>query len=112
MKNPHLNRSLTLEEPLQVSDNAGGFVTSWSILGILWAALKPASARETTSFGLPVSRAMYRITVRAAATSSPRRPKPGQRMRIGIRLFLIEAVTEYDGDARYLTCMAKEQVAS
>ena len=112
MKNPHLNRSLTLLEPIQSSDGAGGLTTDWTTLGILWGALKPASQRETASNGMPVARVMYKITVRAAAAGSPRRPKAGQRFRSGIRVFAIEAVTEYDGDARYLTCLAKEEVAS
>jgi head-tail adaptor len=112
MRNPHLNRSLTLENPVQAADGAGGLVTTWDALGILWGELKPTSGREAASYGLPISRTMYKITVRAAANGSPRRPKPGQRMRSGIRTFVVEAVTEYDRDARYLTCLAKEEVAS
>ncbi|MEJ6398038.1 phage head closure protein [Yoonia sp. 208BN28-4] len=109
---PQLNRSLTLLTPVQAPDDAGGLITSWVSLGVLWAEMKPASTRETTGFAGPVSKAAYKITVRAAATGSPRRPKAGQRFTIGTRQFEVETVVERDLDGRYLTCLCKEEVAS
>ena len=52
----------------------------------------------------------YRVTVRGAPTGAPSRPKAGQRLREGARLFLIQAVTERDQFGRYLTCFAREEV--
>ena len=46
----------------------------------------------------------------AAPVASPSRPKAGQRLVEGTRLFLIQAVTERDPDGRYLTCFAREEV--
>lgn len=112
MKQPHLNRSLALEHPVQTADNAGGFVTEWQMLGILWAALTPASTREAAGQAAPLARAAYKVIVRAAPNGSPRRPRPGQRFRAGIRIFAVETVTEYDTDARYLQCLTKEETAS
>ncbi|NJS38774.1 MAG: head-tail adaptor protein [Rhodobacteraceae bacterium] len=54
----------------------------------------------------------YRITVRAAPTGAVSRPKAGQRFREGTRLFPILAVTEADPYGRFLTCFAREEVAT
>ncbi len=109
---PQLNRSLTLMTPVQSPDDAGGLVTNWVSLGVLWAGMKPASNREVTGFAGPVSRAAYKITVRGAEVGSPRRPKAGQRFTIGSRVFDVETVVERDLDGRYLVCLCKEEVAS
>ena len=112
MKLPHLNRRFVLERPEQTPDGSGGLVTQWAALGVIWAELRPASARETAGQGLPVARMMFRIIVRGAPQGSPRRPIPGQRLRSGTRIFEVETVAEYDRDARYLMCLTKEEVAS
>lgn len=109
---PQLNRSLTLLTPVQTPDDAGGLVTNWVSLGILWAELRPASNREASGPAGPVSRSAYKVTVRGAEIGSPRRPKPGQRFTIGSRAFDVETVVERDLDGRYLTCLCKEEVAS
>ncbi len=54
----------------------------------------------------------WRITVRAAPEGDPRRPRPDQRMRMGARLFRIQAVTESDPEGRYLSCFAKEETGA
>ncbi|WP_172295825.1 phage head closure protein [Pseudoruegeria sp. HB172150] len=109
MTRPVLNRRLTLERPLRTRDEAGGYVTTWGVLGTLWASIRPGTGRDAESAGLTVSTVPYRITVRAAPVSSPQRPVPGQRLREGTRMFAVLAVTEADDDARYLTVFAREE---
>ena len=111
MKHHRLNRKLELETQLRVSDGAGGFVTTWQSLGILWASVVARTGRETATARAPVSAVSYRITVRGAPFGSLHRPKPEQRFREGQRLFVIEAVTEEDPDGRFLTCFATEETA-
>ena len=48
--------------------------------------------------------------VRGAPYGSSERPKPQQRLRDGDRVFVIQAVAEWDGVGRYLTCFADEEV--
>lgn len=112
MTPPRLNRRLTLEMPQKVPDGAGGYQTSWTALGHLWAALQPRGGRESESDGAPVSAVSYKIIVRGAPQGSPARPKPEQRFRDGGRIFRIRAVTESDADGMYLTCFADEEVVA
>lgn len=109
MKRPRLNRKLTLEAPDRVADGAGGYVTTWSVRGELWAAVRAGSGNEAERAGLSISTVPYKITVRAAPDGAPSRPVAGQRLRDGGRVFRVLAVTEADAAARYLTCFAREE---
>lgn len=109
MRAPKLNRKMTLEAPVRLSDGAGGYTRNWSVIGTHWVALDGRTGRERAGVGTPISRAAYRIIVRAAPVGSPRRPMPEQRFREGQRVFEILAVTEADENARYLICHAKEE---
>ena len=106
----HLNRKLTLEEPVLVQDGAGGHVETWSEMGVLWANVKPGTGRESASEFLTVSSVPYRIVVRGAPVGAASRPRPEQRFREGARIFRILAVAETDPTGHYLTCHAREEV--
>lgn len=106
-----LSRRLTLEAPTRVSDGGGGFSTSWTILGFLWAAVVPALTREGADAAGTRAQAALRITVRGAPPDAPSRPRPGQRLRDGTRRYRIIAVTEADPFGRRLHCQAEEEVA-
>lgn len=109
MSVPRLNRQLVLEAPDVLSDGAGGFVTGWVPLGIVWAEVTPRSGGETAQTGAPVSRMSHRIVMRGAPAGSDRRPAAQQRFREGDRIFTIEAVAEHDPEGRYLACFAQEE---
>ncbi|MBZ8118512.1 head-tail adaptor protein [Roseovarius sp. LXJ103] len=111
MKGINLNRNLILEAPERVADGAGGFTESWAELGRLWADVSARTGREVAGGTARMSNTAYRITVRSAPHGAPSRPQPGQRFRDGARVFRIEAVTEHDAGARFLTCFAEEEVA-
>lgn len=111
MKRPALTRKLVLEAPERTPDGAGGFTTTWTVLGTLWAEVKPGTGRERAAEFATVARIPYRITLRAAPEGAPSRPRPEQRFRTGTRIFRILAVTEADPGARYLTCFAEEEVS-
>ncbi len=110
MRAPVLNRKLLLESPVVIADGAGGFSQTWSSIGTVWADVQPGSGRELAGVEVSVSSVSYLITVRGAKSGSPQRPKPGQRMRDGARLFEILAVTEADAEGRHLKCYAREEV--
>ena len=112
MKSFRLNRALVLESPTEVADGAGGAMTSWDVLGTLWADVKLRNGRERRDAGQALSSVGYKITVRAAPTSSVQRPRPDQRFRDGTRIFDIRAVAETDADGRYLTCFCVEETAA
>ncbi len=110
MTAPKLNRALVLEEVLRTPDGAGGFTEAWSALGTLWAEILPGSGSDALGEERMLSAVPYRITVRGTPQGSRSRPRAGQRFREGMRLFLIQAVTERDQLGRHLTCFAREEV--
>lgn len=106
---PDLTTRLGLETSERIADGLGGHATIWRHLGWLWARMDARSGREQgTGAGL-ISVVQWRITLRAAPVGDPRRPRPGQRFRLGPRLFLIEAVAEQDGSGRFLDCLSREE---
>lgn len=109
MRAPRPNLRLILEDPERQGDGMGGHRIVWRQLGWLWAALEAGSGRERSAGIGPESVVPWRITLRAAAAGDPRRPRPGQRLRMGQRLFRITAVAERDPDGRWLTCFAQEE---
>lgn len=109
MKPVHLNRVLTLEQPVATPDGAGGFSTVWQAVGTLWAEISPGSGRDAGGEEITLASVPYRITLRGAPVGSPRRPVPGQRLTEAGRVFQVLAVTERDAAGRYLTCFAREE---
>ena len=112
MKTPVLNRKLVLEAATQVPDGAGGFSEVWNALGTLWAQIIAGTGREVNAGGLAVSSVPCKIMVRGAPVDAPSRPKAGQRFVDGPRIYRILAVAEADKEARYLTCVAREEVVA
>ena len=105
----HLNRLLTLEQPISVPDGAGVLSTEWHAVGALWAEIKPGAGRQARGEEITLSSVPLQITVRGAAVGSPGRPVPGQRLTQGGRVFQVLAVTERDLAGLYLICFAREE---
>jgi SPP1 family predicted phage head-tail adaptor len=106
---PQMTRSLILETRVLTPDGAGGSVTTWQPLGRIWAAIRHGTGREAAALSAQLTRQPCQIILRARPHGAPSRPEPGQRFRLGTRIFAIAAVTE--GDARHLICTAMEEVA-
>lgn len=112
MRRPSLSRRLRLEEKLRAADGAGGFSTQWQELGTRWAEVTPLTGRMTDGETGAVSVTAFRITLRAAPQGHSNRPGAGQRLRLGTRIFRIEAVTEMDARGLYLECRCEEEIAT
>ncbi|MDJ0821461.1 MAG: head-tail adaptor protein [Paracoccaceae bacterium] len=112
MAGVNLNRRLVLEAPQRVADSAGGFAETWQALGTLWAEVTPGRGREASGAAGAVSVLRFRVTVRGAPLGHSNRPVPGQRFRMGVRLFRIEAVTEREPDGKYLICDVEEELVT
>lgn len=112
MSAPRLNRKLALQTAVRTPDGAGGWTVTWSTLGDLWAEVRPGRGRSLTVATLDVARVPLTITVRAAPVGDDRRPRPDQRLLDGGRTYRILAVRDADPDARYLQCLAEEEVAA
>lgn len=109
MSAPRLDVALTLETPERVADGLGGFRLIWRMEGRLWAAMHAGAGRERLAEVGPKSTTAWRITLRAAPSGDPRRPRPDQRLRLGQRFFRILSVAESGAGGRYLVCHAQEE---
>ncbi|MDP5305655.1 head-tail adaptor protein [Paracoccus spongiarum] len=109
---PRLNVRLALEAPERQGDGMGGHAVVWRRLGWLWGAMDAGAGRERFAEVGPESVVAWRITLRGAPAGDQRRPAAGQRLRLGARLFRIEAVAERDPEGRWLTCFAREEDAT
>lgn len=110
MAEPVLNSLLVLEEPLRVADGAGGYTQTWSVLGELWGEVVARGAVDGDIAAGPISRMRYRVTLRGAPEGDPARPKVGQRLRQGGRIFMVDGVADRASGAAYLTVWASEEV--
>lgn len=104
---PKLTRRLELEDPVKTADSAGGYATSWTVLGELWADVRFKFGRGREEAGVGISQSRVDVVVHAAPEGAPSRPKPGQRFTEGSRHYIIEAVGELTSDARYLRCITE-----
>jgi head-tail adaptor len=112
MTRPQLTRQLVLESPVRVPDGSGGYVTTWTPLGMIWAEVRAGAARESAGAGTAMARVNYTVILRAGRVGASSRPTPDQRFREGSRLFTILAVAERDPDGRYLVCQTVEEIAA
>ncbi len=109
MKRLVLNRPMVLEEPQATADGAGGQSLVWVPLGTLWVALEPGTGGEKFGPVAPEGRMTFRAFCHAAPHGSPRRPRAGQRLREGARLFRILAASEADSAGAYLLLFLVEE---
>lgn len=104
-----MRHSFDLENPDRLPDGMGGYVVQWRRLGTLWAEVKAQSGRAERGEVATQARVRWRLVVPGVRVGDPRRPHPGQRLRMGARLFTIEAVAEVDPMGRDLMIWASEQ---
>jgi len=65
-----LRKRVTLQQPNQVSDGAGGFTTTWSTVGTFWAKLTPKSASESSRADTLHGVSTHTLTFRTSAAST------------------------------------------
>ena len=99
-----LRLRLVLEKPGETPDGAGGATRAWSAAGILAAEVIPVRPEERGSGEGLADLTLHKIIIRHRDDVAP-----GDRFRIGARIFLILAVTDPDEDGRYLVCLAEEE---
>jgi SPP1 family predicted phage head-tail adaptor len=59
-----LNQRVRLQHRITSPDGGGGFETSWSTIGTLWAKVSPLNSTETLTAQQSESRVSYQIWVR------------------------------------------------
>ncbi len=106
---PRLNIALTLETGERQPDGMGGYRVIWRPLGVVAARMQAGPGRLRGAEAGPESVSRWTITLRAFPPGDPRRPAPGQRLRLGDRLFRIDTVAEAGTMGRHLTIAALEE---
>lgn len=98
-----LRLRLVLEKPASTPDGAGGATRGWTATGIVAADIRPVRPEERGSGEGIADLVLHKIVIRHRADV-----RPGDRFRIGGRVFLILAVSDPQEDGRYLACLAEE----
>jgi SPP1 family predicted phage head-tail adaptor len=98
-----LRRRLTLEEPVETSDGAGGVTRGYVAVATLWAEVTPVSARADITADSSGAVVRLHIVIRMRAGLTTR-----HRLRDGARIYRIVALRE-SADRRYLEIEAEER---
>lgn len=103
-----LNRRLTLQEPTEADDGAGGVTFGWSDVATVWAEITPLRTPngEVLFAGKVEQRGTHRITLRYRSGLHP-----SMRIQYGTRLFNIRRITNVNEANVLLEIDAEEGVA-
>lgn len=102
-----LNKRITLQEPDDTADGAGGVTKGWSDFASVWAEITPYAGNETLQALQIIGTTTHRITIRyvsGVATS--------MRIAYGSRIFNIRAIANPEEAYEVLVLEAEEGVAT
>lgn len=101
-------RRLVLQVSTEVPDGGGGFTRIWEDRTAIWGEVRMRSGKlSATEFGERPS-LKVRIQTHFLPQGHASRPLPGQRLRDGGRVFVVEAVHDTEGRHALLTILATE----
>jgi len=100
-----LNKRITLQYQTKVSNNMGGFVTSWVDAATIWAAIWPVSASEQVQSMQPTMTISHRIRIRYRSIL-----RASWRIKFGLRYFNIVSIINQNEKNELLDLMCKESV--
>jgi SPP1 family predicted phage head-tail adaptor len=96
-----LDRRLSLEEPVETADGAGGVTRSYAPVMTLWAKVEPVSARGVTLADAPGATVTHRIIVRRHSAVTTR-----HRFVEGTTIYRIVTIRD-DATRRFLVIGAE-----
>jgi SPP1 family predicted phage head-tail adaptor len=99
-----LNRRLTLEEPVETADGAGGSTRAYAAVTTLWARVEPVSARYDMVADGRGGTITHRITIRRGPDITTL-----HRFVEGARIYQVVAVRDEDSDRRFRVVHAEER---
>lgn len=98
-----MRHRLVHETPVEMPDGMGGVTRSFIAVDALWGAVETIAAASEIA-DRPGAVLTHKVTVRAPATV-----QTGDRLRLGARRFLVEAVSDPEGRGRRLLCDCREE---
>lgn len=104
-----LNRRITIQEPQETADEAGGVVRGWSDVATVWAEVEPqrSGGNEALFAGQLEKRGTHRITIRYRSGLHA-----GMRVTYGARVFNIRHIANINEANVLLVLDAEEGVAT
>lgn len=99
-----LRRRLVLERDFGAGDGAGGALAGWLPVATVFADLRPLDAGPFLRGEGLADRVRHRAVIRFRADV-----RPGDRFRLGDRLFDITGVLDPGEDGRFLVCLLSER---
>jgi len=99
-----LSARLDIETATPTPDGAGGSEPVWSAVATVSAELVPLKAEERDVGEGLGDLVTHRIVIRKRADVAP-----GDRFRLGTRLFRIRSATDPEEDGRFLVCLCEEE---
>ena len=104
-------RPVTLRGSTDTSDGAGGTVQAWSDIGVIWVREHRSRGLLSNSTGVGGFRSQKVFETRATGPGSPSRPKAGQRLADGARVYSVVHVDHGGPSANMLQVTVVEEVA-
>lgn len=99
-----LRERVTLQQPVEADDGAGGVAVTWSGVATVWAAIRPRSLREAE-----VSGRLDGIVTHAVMIRHRTDVRGGWRIVFGNRELRVLAVQDSDGRKRFTECLCEEE---
>lgn len=99
-----LNRRLTLQEPVETADGAGGVTRTYADVTTLWASVVPVSARYDIVAAGAGATVTHRITIRSGVDITTR-----HRFTEGARIYQVVDVRDEDASRRFRVIHAEER---
>lgn len=98
-----MRRRLTIQQPVDADDDAGGSVRSYAELATVFAAVEPVSSRRETDAGEDRAIATHRIVIRYRTDVTAQ-----HRLVLGTRVFRILGIVDVAAEHRFLDILAEE----
>ncbi|MFH2074903.1 MAG: phage head closure protein [Pseudomonadota bacterium] len=98
-----LNKRVTIQAQTKTADGLGGFVTSWTDIATVWAAVWPTSANEITAANATSMVVSHRIRIRWRSVM-----RAAWRIKFENRYFSIVGITSPNEAREWLDILTKE----
>lgn len=98
-----LRHRVTIQRPVPGRDERNQAITSWSDVGIVWAAVEAVAGNESRAAEHDVGTVGYRVTIRHRAGITP-----AMRVLHAGRVLGVKAVLDRDGRRRWLELICEE----
>lgn len=99
-----LRHQITLQSPVETTDDMGAITTTWTDVEKMWAAVDPLTMREAFNLHVTFAEATHKVTIRYLAGVTPK-----FRILFGERIFNINSIINVAerNEQLILTCSEK-----